>query len=170
MLSMEELLAWRGLDVWRRATGLREMIPHEGFHGTRSISGCNCCTCALTWNRTDAMRIEHNNKKVLENDKEKQMAKSLLKAEVLKSVLDILTTNKNKWHESLQQLLQSMTDTKKICFLRNLIRHLIGLFHERNILDKERYNRKRYELLGFNSSLRTYVPNRVLNRKEWEKN
>ena len=168
MLSMEELLAWRALDVWRRENGLREMIPHEGFHGTRSISGCNCCTCALTWNLTDEMRILRNNVKVLEKDKDHQLIKSLVKAEALQSVLSILQASKDKWFASLQQLLSSTTDTTKMNFIRGLIRHLNVLFHERTILDKERVNRKRYERIGFNSSLRTYIPSRVLQRKQWD--
>jgi hypothetical protein len=63
-LTLDELLAWRDLDIWRRKNKFREMFPHQGFHGVRPIVGCECCTCATKWHMTDGERIEKHNVKI----------------------------------------------------------------------------------------------------------
>jgi hypothetical protein len=64
LITVEELLAWRDFDRLRRAWGLREIYPHEGFQGTRPITGCQCFSCIGKSLIKDAGRVERHNRRI----------------------------------------------------------------------------------------------------------
>jgi len=193
-ITLQELLAWRELDVWRRKNGFREMFPHQGFHGSRPIVGCECCTCATKWHRTDGERVEkHNN--LLEDPvkedftnawvlkhgskaglewnwlkhygpvKEEQKQNSLLRALVLKDVLLILEKERFEWTGFFGNLLKSKKNDEEKKLIRALIRLLFSLLNDEASRNKF--------IKGIKPSgdedwgLRTLIPTVIRKKKEW---
>jgi hypothetical protein len=194
LITLNELLAWRELDVWRRKHGFREMFPHQGFHGIRPIIGCECCTCATKWHMTDIERVEKHNMKVegpikeeftnawvLKNGskaglewnwanhygpiKEEQIQNSLSRTLVLKDVLLILEKDRTQWTDFFANLLKTKKEEKEKKLIRELIRLLFRLLNDEVSRNKI--------IKGIKPSgsedwgLRTLVPTVLHAKKEW---
>lgn len=171
------------------------MFPHQGFHGSRPIIGCNCCTCATKWYLTDAERIEKHNSKIEAPLKEafvnewvskhgnktgcewnwsqhrsairsKEIALSHMRTAILKDVCVLFEKERDSWHPELAQLLRSKKKEEEIEFIRKISRLLITLLRE----ECER-NIRLKELLKPSSSedwgLRTHMPTGLRVHKKW---
>jgi hypothetical protein len=195
LLTMEELLAWRKLDIWRRANQFREMFPHQGFHGSKPIVGCHCCTCATQWHLSDAQRIEKHNsaiesplKKVFMKDwiekygitgsewnwsnhrfsiRKEQFSQSKARAKSLKEFISILEKPRDKWHDSLLDWIDSKKTETEIDFVYSLNRLLMKLLTEEiNRLDLLKETSK--QQITTDWLLRDHVPNAIHIHKRWK--
>jgi len=193
-LTLQELLAWRELDLWKRKNGFREMFPHQGFHGSRPIVGCECCTCATKWHMTDGERVENHNMKIegplkenFTNEwvlkhgskaglewnwanqyghiRETQKENSLNRALVLKDVLLILEKDRNEWADLLSAFLKTKKNEEEIKLIRALTRSLFSLLNDEVFRNKCIKNLKPSGDEDW--GLRTLIPTVLHAKKEW---
>ena len=193
-LTLQELLAWRALDKWKRKHGFREMFPHQGFHGSRPVVGCECCTCATKWYMTDGERVENHNMKIegpLKKDftnawilkhgtkaglewnwsiqygpiKEKQKENSLNRALVLKDILLILEKDRTEWADFLGNLQKSKKNEEEIKLIRALTRDLFGLLNDEVFRNK--FIKELKPSGDEDWGLRTRIPTVLSAKKEW---
>lgn len=195
LLTMEELLAWRELDIWRRANQFREMFPHQGFHGSKPIVGCNCCTCATQWHLSDVQRIEKHNSAIetpLKNEfmtewymthetktgsewnwsnhrssiRKEQISKSKARAKSLKEFITILEQPRTEWRELLLEWIDTKQTESDIDFVNSLIRLLLRLLTEEiNRLDLLKETSK--QPIATEWTLRDHVPFAIHIHKRW---
>jgi len=192
-LVLEELLAWRQLDVWRRKNGLREMYPHLGFLGSQPIVGCECHTCVNKWYLTDKERVEKHNNKIempLKSEfikkwtdkngttagvewnwrqqygaiKDKQKAQSVKRAEIIRNVLTILGNPREEWADLLASMLSKENEDSKDC-MRKIMKMLVELLNEETTRNKLVKNWRPYS--EYDWGLRTLIPKVIPVRKQW---
>jgi len=194
-ITLEELLAWRELDISRRKNGLREMYPHRGFHGIRAITGCLCFNCANKWYLTDLERVEKHNKAIEEPLKEKffsdwilkngskaggewnwskqyssikeaQINQSLARVAILKEFTKIIQNEREQWHGLLTTLLNSKrSNDQETSFIHKLFSLLNTLLQEE--ADREKKLRELKPSGNQDWGLRTFVPIGQRIKKEW---
>jgi hypothetical protein len=195
LLTMEELLAWRELDIWRRANQFREMFPHQGFHGSKPIVGCNCCTCATQWHLTDLKRIEKHNSAIetpLKNEfmtewymthenkigsewkwsqhrssiRKEELSQSKARAKSLKEFISILEKPRNEWTKLLLEWIDSKKTETDMDFVYSLNHLLVRLLTEEvNRLDLLKETSK--QSITTDWFLRDHVPNAIHIHKRW---
>ena len=148
------------IDYVKRHNHRLENEPRELFYKTWKEAHGSLQGCEWNWNQErNAVRTE-------------QEAQSRVRAKILHNFIECLKKDKELWADALTIQIKHLSDKSpnfdKI-FLLDLIQTMIGLIGERTLREEAKKEVETKVAMGFDASLRAYVPPiyRTRHRKEW---